>query len=106
MTVSEAAATLKKELENPQICGKIQFLPQSFLTNLDELIALRCTKICKVGGGNPECLIRKCCVQKKINGCWECVDFETCGKLKKQYICNIKKIKEIGFDDYFKEKSK
>lgn len=47
MTISEAAAKLKKELENPHVCGKIHFLQKSFLTNLDQIIALRCTKICK-----------------------------------------------------------
>lgn len=106
MTISQAAATLKKELENPHVCGKIHFLPESFIPNLNELVALHCTKICKYGGGNPDCLIRKCCVEKKIDGCWECVDFETCSELKEQYVRNIKRIKEIGFEGYLKERSK
>jgi hypothetical protein len=106
MTISETATLLKKELENPHICGKIHFLPESFVTKLDELIALRCTKICKDGGGNPECHIRKCCVQKRIDGCWECDDFESCDKLKDQYINNIKIIKDKGFEGYLKERSR
>lgn len=95
MTVSEAAAALKKELENPNICGKKLIIPKSFLTKLDELIALRCTKICKNGGGSGECSIKKCCLQKGIDGCRECDTFASCEKLKDQYISNIKSIKEV-----------
>ncbi len=106
MTISEAAEALKNELENPHFRGKEQFLSESFLENLNDLIKIRCTKICKEGGGNSECQIRKCCVQKRIDGCWECTDFEICGKLKEQYINNIKEIKELGFGGYIKKGSK
>jgi hypothetical protein len=106
MTISEAARSLKKELENPHICGKTSSLSGSFLADLDGLISLRCPKICKEGGGNPECLIRKCCIQKGIDGCWKCSDPETCGKLKEQYVHNIRRIKELGFEGYLKERSK
>ncbi len=105
MTISAAAAALRRELENPHICGEVK-TSESFLSELDDLTSLRCTKVCKVGGGNPNCIIRKCCVQKKINGCWECADFETCSNLKEQYIHNIKKIKKGGFERYLKERSK
>jgi hypothetical protein len=98
MTVSEAAKSLEKALKNPNICGKKLLLSESFLTKLDELIALSCTKICKDGGGSPECSIKKCCIKKEINGCWECSGFTSCDKLKDQYIGNIKKIKELGIE--------
>lgn len=106
MTISNAAAKLKKELENPYICEKTHFLSEQFLSNLNELMALHCPKICKDGGGNPDCIIRKCCVQRKLNGCWECTEFESCDKLKEQYVRNIKRIKEIGIYGYFKERGK
>lgn len=106
MTISDAATNLKRELENPHICGKMPDLPESFTEKLNEMIALRCPKICKDGGDNPDCEIRKCCIQNKKDGCWKCNDFESCSKLKEQYLRNIKKIKEIGFDNYIKERSR
>lgn len=104
MTISGAAIVLKKELANPLLDEKKISLSESFLAKLDELIALRCTKICKDGGGNPECTIRKCCLKKRIDGCWDCDNFESCDKLKDQYIHNIKQIKELGLDSYIKER--
>ena len=50
----------------------------------DVLCALdkyRCSSVCKQGGGTQSCLIRKCCVQKRIEGCWLCPDFEQCDTL-------------------------
>ena len=105
MTISEAATKLKNELGNPHLCGKTQLLSDSFISNLNKLVEFRCTKICKDGGGNPKCIIRQCCIQKKLNGCWECSNFESCNKLNKQYICNIKRIKEIGLKGYLIERS-
>lgn len=100
MTVSEAAEKLKKDLDNARICGKVKFLSKGFAKDLDDLSALYCPKFCKAGGGNKNCLIKKCCQQKRINGCWECVDFKSCDRLKEQYIGNIKKIKKFGLNGY------
>ena len=105
MTVSEAAIKLQKELKNPHICGKFQFLSKEFKKDLDKLIKLHCPKLCKAGGGDKNCLIRKCCLKKKINGCWECVDFKVCDKLKEQYVGNIKRIRKIGINNYLKANS-
>ena len=48
---------------------------------LGGLVKMRCKRGCKAGGGPPFCKIRKCCVKKGIEGCWECDDFKTCTKL-------------------------
>lgn len=48
---------------------------------LGGLVKMRCKRGCKEGGGPPFCKIRKCCVKKGIEGCWECDDFKTCTKL-------------------------
>lgn len=37
---------------------------------------------CNAGGGNPDCLIKKCCKDKVIKNCSVCSDFP-CDKLKK-----------------------
>jgi hypothetical protein len=48
---------------------------------LGGLVKMRCKRGCKAGGGPPFCKIRKCCVKKGIEGCWECDDFKICTKL-------------------------
>jgi hypothetical protein len=48
---------------------------------LGGLVKMRCKRGCKAGGGPPFCKIRKCCVKKGIEGCWECDEFKTCTKL-------------------------
>ena len=30
---------------------------------------------CKSGGGLEGCVHRECCVERKLEGCWECPDF-------------------------------
>lgn len=95
MRVSQAAAVLKDELERAKDrCGAKNFLTPAFQKSLADLIALHCPKVCKQGGGNPDCVIRKCCIEKKYDGCWKCGKFEKCGKLKKEYVENIKKSKK------------
>ena len=100
MTVSAAATNLKCELKNPHLCGNKLKLPDGFVAGLDKLIDLKCTKFCRAGGGNPECPIRICCIEKKVNGCWECKDFESCELLTPQYVKQIKKIKKSGLKKY------
>ena len=48
---------------------------------LGALVRMRCKNACRNGGGNPFCAVRKCCQKKKIKGCWECGEFETCKKM-------------------------
>ena len=70
---------------------------------LGAMVKFRCKKGCQEGGGNPFCKIRKCVQKKGLEGCWECADFEDCGKLEflahvhgDAHIKNLKKLKKGG----------
>jgi hypothetical protein len=41
-----------------------------------------CTRICRDGGCSSLCPPRKCCLGRKLVGCWECRDYESCVKPK------------------------
>jgi hypothetical protein len=91
MVVSGAAQSLKNALKNTHICGSVSDPSKQFKNELNDLISLRCPKVCKKGGGNPNCAIKKCCLSKRVNGCWECDSFKTCKNLTKQFVGNIMK---------------
>ena len=78
---------------------------------LGGMVKFRCRKGCKNGGGPPFCKIRKCCQKKGIEGCWECDDFETCGKLSflepvhgNAHIKNLKTLKKKGVEGFLRGK--
>ncbi len=67
---------------------------------------------CQAGGGNPFCNIRKCCKKKNIVSCADCEEFP-CKKLewlneryRKWNIKNLERIREIGYEEWLKEKEK
>ena len=110
-TVSEAAKSLRRELRAAKLKVAWEGIPflgeyEPFKKSLDGLAMLRCSRVCRKGGGNPWCKIRKCCQKKGIEGCWECVDFEGCNKLQERYVKNIRKIKKVGIDGFIKAESK
>ncbi|MFH1484857.1 MAG: DUF3795 domain-containing protein [Chloroflexota bacterium] len=99
MTVSEAAKALRRELRAGKVKDAWEEIPflgeyEPFKKSLDGLAMLRCTKACRGGGGNPWCKIRKCCQKRGFDGCWVCSEFAACGKLKPEYVKNIKKLKK------------
>ena len=96
MVVSAAARNLKVVIKSSHICESTNDPSNQFIKELNKLIGLRCPKICQDGGGKTNCLIRQCCMAKRLIGCWECDGFENCTHLKKQFVKNIKKIKEVG----------
>ena len=49
---------------------------------LGAMVKMRCGKTCRTGSGNPTCKIKNCVTKKKIQGCWECNEFEKCEKLQ------------------------
>jgi len=58
-------------------------------------------------GSNPGCKIRLCCQKKNCEGCWECVEFETCQKLDflkgghgDAIIKNLRKISKKGMEEF------
>jgi hypothetical protein len=74
---------------------------------LGMMVKFRCKKGCKNGGGPPFCKIRKCCQKKGIEGCWECLEFETCTKLDflrgvhgEAHIKNLRAIKKKGKKEF------
>jgi len=78
---------------------------------LGAMVRLRCSRVCRDGGGPPFCNIRKCCEKKNIQGCWECEEFETCTKLdflkpihEDAHLKNLKKIKKQGTDKFISGK--
>jgi hypothetical protein len=106
MVVSEAAKLLEEALENTHICGSVHDPSKQFKKELKILAGLRCPKLCKAGGGKPDCKIRVCCLSKNLEGCWECKDFENCKNLKKQFVENLRKIKNRGLSDFIREADK
>lgn len=48
---------------------------------LGTMVRFRCHTGCRSGGGPPSCGIRECCQKKGLEGCWECLEFESCTKL-------------------------
>ena len=78
---------------------------------LGAMLRFRCKKGCKDGGGPPFCKMRKCCQKKKINGCWECEEFETCKNLdflkpvhEDGHIKNLRTLKRKGVKEFIKGK--
>jgi hypothetical protein len=68
---------------------------------------MRCEKRCKSGGGSGSCSIRLCCTGKKIEGCWQCPEFEACDKLamlrpvhEGRLINNLKIIRDRGVEAF------
>ena len=107
MKVADAADSLNNELEIAQTKGA-KFLENysSLKQILNDLSDLHCVKFCRKGGGKSSvCVIKKCCDNHDINGCWECIDFNNCKILKKQFIDNITKIKKNGIENYIKSNS-
>jgi len=86
-----------KDFKNYEECYKV----------LGAMVAFRCKKGCRNGGGNPFCKIRKCTQKKGFEGCWMCEAFENCklleflvpvhGDAQKK---NLRKIKKCGKDGF------
>jgi hypothetical protein len=71
------------------------------------LMDVRCKKVCRKRVKAPACEMRKCCLKKSIQGCWECEEFEICKKsdwLKPvhgdAHIKNLRRIKRHGMDGF------
>lgn len=128
-TVSEAAKALRRELRAEKLKDSWKEFPfladyASFKKSLDGLAALRCTKMCRGGGGNPWCKIRRCAqkrtqvrsqsanckvqnggqagrhertrTKQELAGCWECDEAKDCKKLLPVYRPNLDKIRRVG----------
>lgn len=90
--IADLARDLRKELrqakfeKSAELLSKLPFFKplinyRQCYDVLGTLVRFRCKKTCRDGGGPPFCKMRICCQKKDFNGCWECVEFETCEKL-------------------------
>lgn len=96
-----AKSNFGKEFKDYDKCYKV----------LGGMVKFRCHKGCRNGGGNPFCSIRKCCIKKKYDGCWQCDEFERCKKLEflkevhgDGHIRNLKRLKRNGKAKFIKGK--
>lgn len=78
---------------------------------LDAIIRLSCNTPCRSGGDGclEPCEIKSCVQTKKLEGCWECGDFEGCSKFEffgqfhgNAARENLKKIREHGLENWAK----
>ncbi len=84
------------------------------LSLLKTITALKCDAPCRQGGGRGDaCEVIKCNKSKGIEGCWECSDFEQCGKLdflkpfcEDAPIKNLRNIREYGVDNWSEHRAK
>ena len=114
--IADLARDLRKKLRQEKFSSTAQGLSKYFKALNDyetcyevlgAMVKLRCKRGCRDGGGNPWCKIRKCCQEKQIDGCWECSDFEECGKfdfLKTVHedanLKNLRRIKRNGLEEF------
>lgn len=105
--IASLAKKLLFELESAQ--GSRVKITQGLLDmkpNLDKLIAFECKKFCRENDEKSStCQIKQCCVKYEILGCWECLNLESCKKLKSQFLVNNKKIRKLGINSYIKQYS-
>ncbi len=72
-----------------------------------------CIFKCKGGGGWSSCPVRKCCIAKGFNFCFECRDFpcgtNLWGKTKsfgEKWMNQLREMKEIGVEEWIKKQWK
>lgn len=105
MKIAVLAKQLLYELESAQNKGA-KFLqePPAMKPILEKLIALECKKFCREGGGKSSvCPIKTCCAEHKTIGCWKCPDFDSCKKLKSQFLANNRKLRELSIEEYIEQ---
>ena len=88
---------------------------ESLVALLKAISGINCETPCRLGGNGcgGKCEIIKCVKTNKFKGCWECNDFERCDKFDflqpfhgDATLKNLRKIKELGIDDWAKNREK
>jgi len=121
-TVANLARDLRKELRHHrfgQMADMLAKVPifkefkdyDKCYNLLGTMMKMRCKKACRGNGGPPKCKIRQCSRKKKLMGCWQCDDFQTCEKLKflemhhgVAHLKNLRKLKKQGPAAFLKGK--
>jgi len=82
---------------------------------LDAIVKLECDTPCRAGGDGclQPCEIKTCVQTKKLEGCWECDEFERCDKFEFFRLIhgdttkeNLRKIKEYGLSGWAEHREK
>jgi hypothetical protein len=78
----------------------------AFWEGLNLLAATACAG-CRAGGGNPDCAIRHCALERQLLACPDCADFP-CDKLGvlgryPLYLADAARLKAIGFEAWADE---
>ena len=120
--IVDIARDLRKELRTYRFDKTAELLSQySFFKQYEKyrdcydvfgaMVKMRCGKTCRKRSGNPSCKIRLCCKKKKLDGCWDCSEFNLCNKLdflKTNHGCahikNIEIISKKGIDEFINGK--
>ena len=83
-----------------------------FIEYLESACLITCYKNCRAGGGFSTCVIRDCCRQKELAGCWDCDEYKSCSKISwlepahpGAAIKNLDIIRDVGIQN-FKEGEK
>ena len=88
---------------------------REFREVLDAMVKLKCDIPCRAGGDGcmQPCEIKACVQLKGLEGCWQCDEFEACGKFEfLNPICgdtpreNLRKINEYGLDAWAEHRGK
>jgi len=88
---------------------------EEFCKVLDIIISLGCDTPCRLGGDGclQACEIKSCVQSKKLEGCWECGEFEECSKF--EFLMpihgdaakeNLRKIKKYGLSKWVEHREK
>jgi len=85
----------------------------AFAGVLDAITQLECPAPCREGGGNPDCAVRACAIEKHYVGCWECEDFRGCSLLDslrrfhgENIDHNLEMIRQHGPDNWAEHRAK
>jgi hypothetical protein len=118
--VSDLAIELRRELRRLEYDKFAQYVSKfpsgknfkyfkEFYLVLGSLMKFRCENGCRLGGGAKDCAIRKCSLEKKIDGCWKCEKFKTCKELDMlnslhgdKHRQNLKNLHEKGITEFLR----
>jgi hypothetical protein len=66
-----------------------------------------CQKTCKNGGGFPDCLMRKCCREHRLDICFDCSEFP-CSKVRwnPRMIERAKEYEKLGKEEWLRQQQK
>ncbi len=86
-----------KEFDYPEFIKGLDFLSR-------EDSWLICKRGCKGGDGRPDCEIRKCCTEHRIEICFDCKEFP-CERIRKdkRILKNAREYKKLGKKEWLRK---